>query len=1250
MIENTISDCTLSNYSFASNVYLRIKPSLEATSAEIYTVHNSTTLHVKKGESIDKKYIFTRIFDSSYSQEDIFYHSVRQQVINFLLGESSTILTYGASNSGKTYTLYGTPKSPGIIPRAIELLFSAVNCTLAPWYKVIDGNRIVTLNEDERAYEIQCKKDIINPEVIAKEEYTQARLSLNNSNPQLPEERDACGDECMSSVWISVAEIYNDNVYDLLVVNEEEKQPLKMASRKDGSTYVKDLKFIAITTALEACQLLVFVQSKMTIASTVVNDASSRSHTFFTIKLLKYERQNSPEEVQVSTLTFCDVAGSRRFKNRAETGVRLTEWRNINNSLLVLGRCLKTARTSNSIGNVHVAGPFRESKLTRILQKVLAGRETISFIVTIDTEADAFPETLSILNFSAIARKLNAESKVLKRNAFSIMTPRSLKSSTLASIVHTPEKLITVDSEEYETLKRRIKELTEELEEMQLIYYAKRDAIETISRGTQSEKSFLDYEQLEERNAILLKNLETLECDNLDRELELRQKLADQYSTAVKELQYCSKERTQVVEDQGRELLKWSVDQIEAFYKERIDNIMYNKKRKRIDGDVGIQSICQELETENAMMTSKLIVLREMVRNLRAENQSLSTERNKCNFELVLIKEKLTNFHDLVRIHFPELFVKIQDITSDVGWLVHELKIMLDQKTRSIEILERDLNRERNDYIKVVSKSLEMENELCNTKRLLQESLTKASDLENEIIQKANLICNLEIELQLQKEEQSNVEQSEVDSNVSKCLPKEGVHGLIGKYNSICSDDFFCSSDNTELVTQAHIDMKAEHYLYSDSKNSPKKVSLNSLDTFRSSISNDVKEDSGIDISSRSQRSTSINDGAIMDEMKEKWTQTFSLLENNNDTCKNATELEAYYKNLKQCSMQKDRSSDTEQSDPANDVKSVITALRKVADANMSELAVCKATLAFSELRMEELEKENEKLRKMVEVDSQKYKQRIKELSEELLIKEENETGNLKRLENCLEKCASLEDQLSVLHLVHKQMVRSFPKCIAEQVSQIEKLVMELSGKSLGEEIDDGTGEARGDLFKVQQLHEKVNELETVLEKCCEEKSNYRERLQKQLEVQSMLETKLKWLSTEIRSKDDEFNTLKTKVSGVVIAQSSNDEEIKNLGEKIFRSHQTVNVMKEKLAYFEEMRKCFEEMLTRDIQKSNSVEKEIKGEGEFSRLKIELIENKREMDSTHVRSRPTPPTVLKCAAAVVLALKMLEGKKECQAG
>lgn len=131
---------------------------------------------------------------------------------------------------------------------------------------------------------------------------------------------------------------------------------------------------------------------------------------------------------------FCDLAGSERLKKTLNIGDRLKEAQSINTSLLVLGRCLKTIHEGQlSKQKIEHIGPFRESKLTRLFQKALSGKEHIALIVNINPIPNLYIETQNVLNFSAIAKKIVIEQKEKvqqRKSRFSQIVTQSIKSAT----------------------------------------------------------------------------------------------------------------------------------------------------------------------------------------------------------------------------------------------------------------------------------------------------------------------------------------------------------------------------------------------------------------------------------------------------------------------------------------------------------------------------------------------------------------------------------------------------------------------------------------------------------------------------------------------------------------------------------------------------------------------------------------------------------------------------------------------------
>jgi len=172
---------------------------------------------------------------------------------------------------------------------------------------------------------------------------------------------------------------------------------------------------VFVTSSEEALRLLRLGQQRSTYASTSVNANSSRSHCVFTVDILKYNRSGITTQ---SSYKFCDLAGSERVNNTGTSGLRLKEAKNINTSLMVLGRCLDAASTVQKKKNADII-PYRDSKLTMLLQAALLGKEKLAMIVTITPLDKYYEENLNVLNFASIAKNIIFKEPVVKQHRVS---------------------------------------------------------------------------------------------------------------------------------------------------------------------------------------------------------------------------------------------------------------------------------------------------------------------------------------------------------------------------------------------------------------------------------------------------------------------------------------------------------------------------------------------------------------------------------------------------------------------------------------------------------------------------------------------------------------------------------------------------------------------------------------------------------------------------------------------------------------
>ncbi|XP_060896374.1 kinesin-like protein KIF20B isoform X1 [Labrus mixtus] len=210
------------------------------------------------------------------------------------------------------------------------------------------------------------------------------------------------------SVWVSFCEIYNENIHDLLEVIPSgalRRTALRLSQDVKGNAFVKDLRWVQVNSAEEAYKVMKIGKKNQSFSSTRLNQLSSRSHSIFSIRIMRIEDVGTPRVHIVSELCLCDLAGSERCAKTQNIGERLKEAGNINTSLLILGKCINALRHNQQAKLLqHV--PFRESKLTHYLQGFFCGLGKACMIVNVNQCASMYDETVNVLKFSAVAQKV----------------------------------------------------------------------------------------------------------------------------------------------------------------------------------------------------------------------------------------------------------------------------------------------------------------------------------------------------------------------------------------------------------------------------------------------------------------------------------------------------------------------------------------------------------------------------------------------------------------------------------------------------------------------------------------------------------------------------------------------------------------------------------------------------------------------------------------------------------------------------
>ncbi|XP_016977079.2 kinesin-like protein KIF3A [Drosophila rhopaloa] len=287
-----------------------------------------------------KTYYFDNVFDGGSNQMDLYVDTARPIVDKVLEGYNGTILAYGQTGTGKTYTMSGNPDSPqtkGIIPNAFAHIFGH----------------------------------------IAKAKENQKFL-----------------------VRVSYMEIYNEEVRDLL--GKDVGKSLEVKERPDIGVFVKDLSGYVVHNADDLENIMRLGNKNRAVGATKMNEESSRSHAIFSITVERSELgEGGAQHVRMGKLQLVDLAGSERQSKTQASGQRLKEATKINLSLSVLGNVISALVDGKS---THI--PYRNSKLTRLLQDSLGGNSKTVMCATISPADSNYMETISTLRYASRAKNI----------------------------------------------------------------------------------------------------------------------------------------------------------------------------------------------------------------------------------------------------------------------------------------------------------------------------------------------------------------------------------------------------------------------------------------------------------------------------------------------------------------------------------------------------------------------------------------------------------------------------------------------------------------------------------------------------------------------------------------------------------------------------------------------------------------------------------------------------------------------------
>jgi len=452
-----------------------------------YTTPNNTQIisqspHTHPDPDRAATYAFDRVYSPSDSTRSLYEESIRGIIHSVVEGYHGSVFAYGQTNSGKTFTMTGCGKDgqgeEGVVRMAVKEIFQKVQET-----------------------------------------------SLNDGREYL--------------MRVSYLEIYNEQVYDLLALPtgtgssgsastlHHHHLPPSTAvrifeSRTEG-VVIRGLREEIVTCPEEVFSLLDLGDAKRKVGSTGMNRSSSRSHSVFRLVLESRVSNSSNHSsvpsltpssnssvtsegsnaiqgpVRISSLSLVDLAGSESVKATGATGTRQKEGQYINKSLLTLGHVvhklseisLRAEQQQNNSGGPSITPtikehiPYRDSKLTRLLQPSLGGNARVCIISCISPALANLEESHNTLKFATRAKKIQQHAKITE--------------------VADEKTLLRSYREEIEELKRQLKEARE------LAALAGKDHIQK-QRGTIRTYDSSSEEEDQDDTHVLVSAIQNLEC------------------------------------------------------------------------------------------------------------------------------------------------------------------------------------------------------------------------------------------------------------------------------------------------------------------------------------------------------------------------------------------------------------------------------------------------------------------------------------------------------------------------------------------------------------------------------------------------------------------------------------------------------------------------------------------------------------------------------------------------------------------
>ncbi|KAG1827268.1 P-loop containing nucleoside triphosphate hydrolase protein [Suillus subaureus] len=505
-----------------------------------------------------RTYPFDLVFGPEADQAMIYHEVVNPMLDEVLMGYNCTLFAYGQTGTGKTYTMQGdltpTPmgnpsSQAGMIPRVLFRLFHQLETSATDYSVKISF--VELYNEELR--------DLLASELSAPAGSTQP---MGKGGPA-------------------------DNQAGLKIFDDTSKK----------GVFIQGLEEIPVKDAADALALLTKGSHRRQIAATKFNDHSSRSHSVFAITIhIKETSSMGDDLLKVGKFNLVDLAGSENIGRSGAENKRAREAGMINQSLLTLGRVINALVERST----HV--PYRESKLTRLLQDSLGGRTKTYIIATISPARSNMEETLSTLDYAIRAKSIRNKPEINQR-----MTRNSLLKEYVAEIERLKADVLAAREKNGIFFSEETwNQLTTEQELRQT---EMEEAKKQVEIGESQLKSV--REEFEQSIALLMKTDGELkqvkgQLKEVEEELEVKEGQLKVAKGALEE---------EIVVRQAYQVTE-----------ERLDGVALGLKQVAAESIDDIGALFEKLQRKNKTFTSNIKAVSSHGRSISSEVQSLSTK------------------------------------------------------------------------------------------------------------------------------------------------------------------------------------------------------------------------------------------------------------------------------------------------------------------------------------------------------------------------------------------------------------------------------------------------------------------------------------------------------------------------------------------------------------------------------------------------------------------------------------------------